>query len=86
MRSSLLIAAMVALLAGCAGARPVATQGQRDEAEPAARAERPKGRPAGVQIIQFGWQRTFWVMHCPTDSPSPLREQCSLTRAEDVPE
>ena len=38
--------------------------------------------PAGTEIIQIGNQRTFWVEHCPTDSPSPLREQCSLTRAD----
>jgi hypothetical protein len=35
-----------------------------------------------MRIIQFGAQRTLWVEHCPTDSPSPLREPCSLTRSD----
>src|SRR4051794_20265408 len=48
-------------------------------------AEGPVGRPAGIRIIWFGGQPTYWTMHCPTDSPSPLRKQCSLTRADAAP-
>jgi hypothetical protein len=71
--------------AGCAAgsARPGPAAARDEAARPApAAAEEPRGRPAGIEIIQLGGQRTYWVEHCPTDSPSPLREQCSLTRAD----
>jgi hypothetical protein len=79
MRSITLIGALA--LAGCASRAQPAAQ-PRDEVGPTPE-QAPRGRPAGMQIIQFGSQRTFWLMNCPTDSPSPLREQCSLTRAEE---
>jgi hypothetical protein len=74
-------------LAGCASqaARPVAAPAGsiRDEGGPEApRTEAPRGRLAGTRIIQIGAQRTLWDLHCPTDSPSPLREPCSLTRSD----
>ncbi|HTE56914.1 MAG TPA: hypothetical protein VK698_38945 [Kofleriaceae bacterium] len=86
MRRALLLATVAAAaLAGCAShsASPAAGR-DRDVAAPTARTDdrAPHGRPAGTEIIQIGNQRTFWVEHCPTDSPSPLREQCSLTRAD----
>lgn len=53
----------------------------------ASRAERrddrsPHGRPAGMRTLDINGQRTFWVENCPTDSSSPLREPCSMTRAD----
>jgi len=77
MRLLLILAATA--LAGCAARTPGSTQVDESAATDQ---EEPQGRPAGVSILQFGSLRTFWLLHCPTDSPSPLRQQCSLTRAD----
>ena len=84
-----LAAAAALALAGCAGrAAPPVSPGEQVD-QPAGRqpsaAEESLGRPAGVSIIQFGSLRTFWLLHCPTDSTSPLRGRCAMTRADGDP-
>ena len=73
--------------AGSAAGSTEAAPAASVEGEAAPRAERgadgdPRGRPAGIRTLDINGQRTYWVEHCPTDSSSPLREPCSMTRVD----
>jgi hypothetical protein len=84
-RSAVVVAAALTACAGRAAGPDGATPREADVAAGAATAPpttAPAGRPAGMTIIDFGNQRTLWQTHCPTDSPSPLRQPCSMTRTD----
>lgn len=91
--ASLAAASLVGAIAACAGRAPApatpsassaADASVDGDASPGAERpdERPRGRPAGIRALDINGQRTYWVEHCPTDSSSPLREPCSMTRVD----